>query len=76
MTSCCCEKTFKVASPTTTPNRRRTKIKITLRQSNKYRKRQEQRKIDLLLGGLTDTFGKSFDPKRTQEALKNIRENK
>ena len=73
---CCCEKTFKVTSPTPIHKRRRTRIKTTLRQSNKSRKRQEQRKIDLLLGGLTDTLGKSFDLKRTQEALKNTREAK
>ena len=29
-----------------------------------------------MLGGLTDTLGKSLDPKRTQEALKNTREAK
>ena len=34
----CFEKTFKVTSPTTTHNRRWTRITITLRQSNKYRK--------------------------------------
>ena len=32
---------FKVTSPTTTHNRRRTRIKITLRSNDKSRKRQE-----------------------------------
>ena len=71
MTSCCCEKTFQSDISNNNSQQMTNKDQDNSQTEQQVQKDVRTGEVDLFLGRLTDTLGKSFDPKRTQQALKN-----